>query len=286
MLFWAGNFVLGRGVAGHVPPIALSWFRWIFAFLILFPFTFSYVVKDWPVIRQNIPVIILLGVLGVGCFNTFAYIGLNHTTAINALTMQSSGPVLIMLVAFFFFGEKVSRIQMLGILISLPGVLSIIAKGDWEILANMSLNIGDAWVLTAITCWAFYTVLLRLKPDIHWLSFASITFGVGSLFVTPFFIGEMILVKVPTFDVTTFLAVLYVSVFPSILAYIFYSRGVELIGASRAGAFLHLVPMFGGALAILLLGEVLKPYHIIGFSLIMIGVFLASRTGTKVSANR
>lgn len=281
-LFWAGNFVLGRGVAGHVPPIALSWFRWIFAFLIIMPFTLSYVRKDWNVIKKNIPVLAMLGIFGVGSFNTLAYIGLNHTTAINALILQTSGPVLIMIGAYLALKEHVTPLQILGILLSIPGVVIIIARGDLSILSQMSLNIGDAWIVAAMISWAIYTILLRFRPNIHFLSLAFITFAIGALFVTPFFIAEIAAGKVIILDKTTALSVLYVSIFPSTLAYLFYNRGVELIGPNRAGAFLYVVPLFGAALAIALLGEQLKFYHAIGLGLIVAGVWLTSKqTGTK-----
>lgn len=281
-LFWAGNFVLGRGVAGHVPPIALSWFRWIFAFLIIMPFTLSYVRKDWNVIKKNIPVLAMLGIFGVGSFNTLAYIGLNHTTAINALILQTSGPVLIMIGAYLALKEHVTPLQILGILLSIPGVVIIIARGDLSILSQMSLNIGDAWIVAAMISWAIYTILLRFRPNIHFLSLAFITFAIGALFVTPFFIAEIAAGKVIILDKTTALSVLYVSIFPSTLAYLFYNRGVELIGPNRAGAFLYVVPLFGAALAIALLGEQLKFYHAIGLGLIVAGVWLTSKqTGAK-----
>ncbi|MEM7620249.1 MAG: DMT family transporter [Pseudomonadota bacterium] len=281
-LFWAGNFVLGRGIAGHIPPIALSWFRWVFAFAILLPFTLPYLRKDWPVIKQNIPILTFLGVLGVGSFNTLAYIGLNDTTAINALILQTSGPALIMIGAFATFGERVSYIQFIGLLIALPGVLIIILKGELTVLSQMSLNTGDIWIFVAMVSWTIYTILLRFRPQIHAFSLASVTFGIGALFVTPFFLGEMLYGHVITFDTTTLLSVAYVAIFPSTLAYIFYNRGVELIGPNQAGAFLYIVPLFGAVLAILLLGETLQTYHLWGFLIIFIGVWMISHHKNKV----
>lgn len=282
-LFWAGNFVLGRAVAGHVPPIALSWCRWFFAFMIIFPFTISHLKNDWPVIKKNIPVLIMLGVFGVGCFNTFAYIGLNDTTAINALILQTSGPVLIVILAVFLFKDRISYIQLLGLFLAIPGVLIIILKGDLSALYQMSLNVGDVWIFAAMASWAVYTNILRFKPQIHWLSVTAVTFAIGVVFVTPFFIGEMAMGRVLSFDVTTLLAVGYVCIFPSILAYIFYNRGVELIGANRAGSFLYVVPLFGTGLAILLLGETLQLYHLVSLVLIMFGVWLASKKNKNIT---
>ncbi len=276
-LLWAGNFVLGRGVAGHVPPIALSWCRWTFAFLILFPFATKQIQKDWPVIRTNLPILILLGTLGVGSFNMLAYTGLNYTTAINGAILQSSCPVLIAVIGFLVFREKLSWLQAFGITLSLTGVLTVIAQGDIDVLRSFALNRGDAWLFAAMIVWAIYTVFLRLRPKIHWLSFAATTFLVGAVIVTPFFIVEHVSSQQLKWDVETLLAILYVAIFPSVLAYIFFNRGVELIGANRGGVFMHLVPFFVTALAIIFLGENLRLFHVIGFVLILSGVWLAAR---------
>ena len=276
-LFWAGNFVLGRGVSGHIPPIALSWFRWVFAFCLILPFTIQQVRQDWDIIKANIPNLAFLGILSVGTFNTLAYIGLNYTTAINGLVLQSSGPILIAIFGFFIFSDKISRLQVLGIIASLIGVFIVIFKGDIYALQKLTLNVGDIWVFAAMVTWAIYTVFFRTRPPIHWKSFIAVTFGIGAIAITPFFIGEQMLGAELHFDMKTYLSLAYVSIFPSTLAYLFYNRGVELIGANRAGVFLHMVPLFGTVMAIVLLGEALHLFHVLGFALILSGVWLASK---------
>ncbi|MGH1350748.1 MAG: DMT family transporter [Methyloligellaceae bacterium] len=276
-LFWAGNFVLARGVSGHFPPIALAWFRWTLAFMIILPFTIGQVRKDWPIIKKHIPVLITLGVLGVGSFNTLSYIGLTHTTAINALILQSSGPILIAILAFLIFRDKVTRLQMIGILTSLIGVSIVILKADIQTLAQLTFNVGDIWVFAAMVCWAVYTVFLRYRPSIHWKSLAAVTFFIGAVFVTPFYIWEHTNVAQVNFDIESLLSIGYVCIFPSVLAYIFYNRGVELIGPNRAGAYLHMGPFFGSFMAIIFLGEKIELFHIIGLSLILTGVIMTSK---------
>lgn len=276
-LFWAGNFIIGRGVHGHVPPIALAWLRWFFATLIVLPFAWPHLRRDWPVIRKNWPILVFLGVLGAGLFNTISYFSLNFTTAINAVVMQSSVPVLIVLATFLLFGDRIRPRQLLGVAISLTGVLTMVARGDLSVLAGLTFNSGDLGLLTAMAIWAVYTACLRKRPKIHWLSFIAVTFTVAIALNTPLFIAEHLSGWRLQFDRQTLLSVVYVSIFPSLLAYIFYNRGVELIGANRAGVFNHLVPFFGAALAILLLGETPQLYHAAGIALILSGVTLAAR---------
>ena len=278
-LFWAGNIVLGRGVHEHIPPIALAWTRWCFATLIILPFALSHLKRDWPVIRANLPVLLFLGVIGVGAFNTLSYTALNYTTALNALILQSSGPILIVLASFMIFGERISLRQGLGIATSLAGVLFMVARGDFTVLAGFELNLGDLLLIAAIVLWGLYTACLRMRPPIHWLSFTAITFATGVLVNAPFFIWEHVSVRQLHADAQTIAAIAYVSIFPSVLAYIFFNRGVELIGANRAGVCLHLVPLFGAILAIALLGEEPRAYHLIGIALILTGVTLTARKG-------
>lgn len=276
-LFWAGNYVLGRGVHGEVPPVALAWLRWTLATAVILPFAWPHLKRDWPMIRASWRIIVFLGVLGAGLFNTISYISLNYTNAINAVVLQSSVPVLIVIATFAMFGDRIRPMQLLGVVISLCGVLTMVARGDLSVLAQFTFNSGDLGLLVAMVIWAIYTACLRKRPDIHWLSFIAATFAVAVLLNTPLFIIEHMSGWHLRLEAQTFFAMLYVAFFPGLLAYIFYNRGVELIGANRAGVFNHLVPFFGAALAILLLGETPRLYHGAGLALILAGVTLAAR---------
>ena len=278
-LFWAGNFIVGRGMHEHVPPIALAWARWCLATLIVMPFAIPYLQRDWPVIRANLPILFFFGTIGVGAFNSLSYSGLNYTTALNAVILQSSGPVLIVLASAIFFGDRVSLRQSVGIAISIIGVLWMVARGDLSLLKDFELNLGDFLILAALALWGLYTAFLRKRPTIHWLSFIAATFLIGFLVNTPFYVWEHATGRHLHFDTETAAAVAYVAIFPSVLAYIFYNRGVELIGANRAGVCLYLVPLFGTVLAITLLNEEPHAYHLIGIVLIVAGVTLAARKG-------
>ena len=276
-LFWGGNFVLGRGIADHIPPIALSCLRWSFATLILAPFAIEQTRKDWSEITANWPIILFLAIIGGGSFNTMTYIGLGHTTALNALIIQSAAPVLIAIAAYLVFSERLSPRQLIGISISLIGVLWVISAGDMTRLQSLSLNPGDLIILFAFATWAIYTIYLRKRPDIHWTSFILMLSLIAALVNIPFWIFEHFTMRQIEPTMTTLLTVSYVAIFPSVLALIFFNRSVELIGANRTGVFIHLVPLFGTILAIAVLGEELKPFHIIGFALIITGVIFAAR---------
>ncbi len=277
MLFWAGNSVVARGVHELVPPLTLAWIRWTIAGMIILPLAWPHLKRDLPTIRRHWPIVVLLGALGNGSFVSLYYIGVSKTTAINSLIINSAVPILIPIAAFIIFQETITRLQAGGITVSFLGVLTVLTKGDPALLATLQLNEGDLWILCAMMVWATYTSLLRKQPRMHWLSFATITFWVAAALNFPLFVGEMLAGRHLQPTLHAFLAIAYVSTLPSVVAQIFYIRSVGLIGASRAGSFMHLIPFFGAILAILFLGESLHLYHLGGFALILTGVWLASR---------
>jgi drug/metabolite transporter (DMT)-like permease len=278
MLFWAGNAVIGRFVAGHVPPVALTWMRWTLALAILLPVAWPHLRRDLPVVRRHLPIMVLISLPGITGYNTMAYIGLQYTEALNGILLQSTAPLLIALWSFMLFSERLTARQVAGILISMAGVILIITRADPGILFGLSFNIGDLWILAAMASYSLYSALLRLRPGIHWMSFICVTFFLGNVMLTPVFIWEMSTGYMPRFDIVTALSVLYTAVFASLLAYIFYNRGVELIGANRSGPFFHLIPLFGVVLAFIFLGERLQLFHVFGFVAILAGIILAART--------
>jgi drug/metabolite transporter (DMT)-like permease len=279
-LFWAGNLVLGRLVAGQVPPIALAFGRWVGAFLLLIGFAWPHMKPDWPQIRAHPFLLSLLSLTGVGLYNTLAYWGLQYTEALNVLLIQSTGPLLIGVWTALLFRDVMSRAQLGGVALSLLGVAAIVTRGDLAAIANVRLNVGDACVLVAMVLYALYSALLRLKPAMHWLSFLTSTVALGVIFLIPAVALEMASGRVIAFNAMTAGAIAYTAVFPAAVASIFYIRGVELIGANRAGPFFHLMPVFGAAMAILLLGERPQPYHAVGFALVIAGVVVAARSRT------
>lgn len=274
-LFWSGNFVLGRAVHEHIPPIALAFFRWAGAFVIVLGFAWPHLKRDWPVLRAQPGKVALLSLLGVATFNSMVYFGLNTTTVMNAVLLQSTMPLLIVLGSFVIYREPVRKVQMLALLISLAGVAVIISHGSLQALLALSLRPGDGIVFLAVVFYALYSVLLRRRPQVHPLSFCAATFALGSLMLLPVYVVEHVGYRQIQFDGPTALALVYVMVFPSLLAYLCFNRAVELIGANRAGQYLHLMPVFGTLLAAVFLGERLQAFHVLGAVLIAAGILLA-----------
>ena len=277
VLFWAGNFILGRAFHNDIPPIALAFWRWAIASLLIIGPAFRHLRRDWPEILRHWPAVLLLSAIGIAAFNTLAYSGLQYTQAINAFLIQSLMPVMIVIFSFFIFGEKVRSIQAVGILVSLCGAASIISRGQINVLFDLQFNRGDMMVLAAILCYAGYSVMLRKRPQVHPLSFIAVTFWLGTIMLLPLYLWEHLTVRSLHPDTPTLLVICYVAIFPSIISYLCFNRGVELVGANRAGLFIHLMPVFGSLMAIIFLGENFLWYHAAGIGLIATGICLATR---------
>lgn len=278
-LFWSGNFVLGRAVRDAVPPVALAFWRWAGGFLIVLPFAWPFLARDLAVFRRHWRIVLLLSALGVASFNTLVYLGLGRTTAINGLLIQSVMPLAIIAASFLLFGERINVWQALGLALSLAGITAIVARGDLATLAALDLNPGDLLIFLAIVAYGLYTTLLRRRPLVHPLSFLAVTFALGALMLAPLHLFEHLTTRQLSFNATSLGATAYVALFPSVLAYLCYNRGVELIGANRAGQFVHLMPVFGSLMAVAFLGESFRLFHAIGIALIFGGIVLAARKG-------
>ncbi len=274
---WALNIVLGRYVAGHFPPVALSFLRWGVAFLIILPLAWPYLKRDWPAIRRHLPLLTVLAITGTSAYNTMAYWGLQYTQAINALLTQSTAPLLIALWTFAMYGDRLTARQVAGILISLAGVIVILCRGDIEVLRSISFNRGDIWFFAALVIFAFYSALMKKRPAMHPLSFLAFSMGWGTFWLTPLLFWELSSGRVAPFDIASALTLVYVAIFPSIVAYICYNRALELIGPNRVGALYPLIVAFGAAFAILLLGERPQMFHLVGSVLVLGGAYIAAR---------
>jgi drug/metabolite transporter (DMT)-like permease len=279
-LFWAGNIVLARFVAGHVPPMTLSCVRWIGAFILLWPFAKEHLRRDWPVLRANLPLMLLLSATGFAFNNAASYLALQYTEALNALLIQSSAPLFVAIWALLLFGVRLTWAQFAGIVISLAGVLTIILRGDPSALATIRFNKGDLLFAGAVLAFGLYSAVMTKRPTTHPLSLIAFTMGCGAILLVPLAAWEITSGFAPKTDLLTTATLAYVVIFPSTLAYLCFNRGIALVGPNRAAPFLHLVPVFGSAMAIVLLGEALKPFHVIGYVLVLAGVVIASRRGS------
>lgn len=277
-LFWGGNIVIGRYAAGHVPPLALSFIRWTIAFFIVIGFAWPYLKRDWPTIRKHLGIMLLLTLLGIAIYNFLAYWALQHTQAINALLLTSSHPLVVAVCAFVLYREKLTIWQAIGVAISLCGVLTVLTRGDLTVLRTIEFNIGDVAFFIAVVIYAVYATLLQSRPKgIEQISFLTFTMGAGALFLAPVFAADLTMGSTLKFDLKTVLILGYIVLFPSLLAYLFFNRGNELIGPNRAAPFYHLIPVFGSALAIVFLGEKPELFHAVGYGLVLLGILIGTR---------
>jgi drug/metabolite transporter (DMT)-like permease len=276
-LFWAGNIVLGRYAAGHVPPMTLSCIRWIGSFVMLLPFAWPHLRTDWPALRARLPLMVVLSATGFAINNALSYWALQYTQALNALLIQSSGPLFVALWSLLLFGVRLTWAQFAGIAISLAGVLTIILHGDIGALASIQFNKGDMMLAGALLAFGLYSALMPRRPVTHQLSLLTFTTAGGALLLLPFSIWEFSTGLTLKFDALTLMMVIYVVIFPSTLAYLCFNRGIAMIGPNRAAPFFHLMPVFGSVMAIVLLGEQPRLFHLVGYLLVLAGVVIASR---------
>ena len=277
-LFWAGNIVLARYVAGHVPPLTLSCIRWIGTFLMLWPFARTHLARDWRTLLAHWPLLLLLALTGFAVNNALSYWAMQYTQALNGLLIQSSAPLFVALWSLALLGVRLSVGQLTGIAMSLTGVLVILLRGDLGALGAIQFNRGDLMFASALLVFGLYSAVMTRRPAVHQLSLISCCTAMGAVLLLPLAIWEYSSGSVLTPDLLSIATLGYVVVFASALAYLFFNRGISLIGPNRAAPFLHLVPLFGSVLAIVLLGEELKAFHLAGYALVIGGVIVASRS--------
>jgi drug/metabolite transporter (DMT)-like permease len=276
-LCWSGNHLLGRAIAGHVPPLTISTLRWLLAAAVLYPFVRPHLAKDWPLIRERFGVMVFLSLIGGGMFGALQFVALQMTTALNVSVMNSLGPVMIAIAAAVMFRDRLTGGQFAGILISLAGVMVIITKFDTGALTRLTFNIGDLLALFNMVLWGVYSASLRWRPKIHPASFMFMFSLISGVALTPVMAWEYSTGFVLQPTLLTFYAIAQAVLFSTIAAFMLWTRGVELIGPNRAGVFLHLIPIYSALLTGALLGEPLRFYHVVGFVLILAGVWCASR---------
>ncbi len=273
-LCWAGNIVLARGVAELIPPVAFAFWRWTLAFALILPFTLRQLARDRREIGRRWKMMFLLSLLGISSFNTLLYTAVHTTTAINGALIQSIMPAVIVLLSLMLYREKIASRQLAGVVLCILGAALIVLRGDLKTLLAMSFVQGDLLMVIAVSVYGLYSVLLRRRPAIHPLSFLTATFALGAAGLFPAYLAELAVTGpfAPGRDIV--LSILYVAVFPSIVAYFCWNRGVELVGPNRAGLFINLIPAFASLLSVGLLGESIQLYHIGGMGLIAGGMAL------------
>lgn len=276
-LFWGGNSVAGKMAVGHVSPMMLTTLRWVFALVVILALMTPQIRRDWDKIRKHWLQLLAYGAIGFTTFNALLYSALKYTSAINAVILQAGIPMLIFLFNFVLFRTRASIAQVIGFTVTLIGVLVTAAHGDISSLLTLEFNFGDALMIIACVVYAGYTVALRYKPTMHWQSFiATPAFG-ALLSALPLLFWEIGTGTAIAPDPTGWIIVLYAAIFPSLMSQVLYVRGVEMIGANRAGLFINAIPVFGTLLSVLLIGETFHLFHLVALLLVLGGIAIAER---------
>jgi drug/metabolite transporter (DMT)-like permease len=278
MLSWSGNAIVGRALAGVVPPFGLSLMRWTIAFVAVIPFAAAEILQKREIIFHRWRFLLALGLLGLTICNSLGYLGLQWTTAINSGLINSAGPMLTLLAAFIVHRERAAPLQILGVCISLAGVLVIVLRGDLGAIVHLEINIGDIALLVGVSAWSVYTVLLRRAPrELSPVALLAVLFAIGGLTVLPLHLIESWFGRTLPETGNALLGYLYVGLFPAVIAFFGWNRGVVALGANRASLFSHLMPLFSAGLAYAFLDERIAGYHLAGAALIFCGIVLANR---------
>jgi drug/metabolite transporter (DMT)-like permease len=278
VLLWSGNLVVGRARREVLPPIAFNFWRWTVALAILLPFAWRELIAARQVIRREWKILTLLAATGITTFHSAVYTGLSQTEAINGALYFATSPLFFVLLTWLLFGQRVSWRQALGVAASMLGAAIVIARGDLTALAGLQLAASDLWLLLAVVLWALYSVLLQRRPaDLPPLALLAATMVIGLALLAPLYALELAAGRHMTLGLESLLGIGYVSLFASVIAYIFWNRGVREVGPNPAGVMLNLMPVFGAGLAVALLGERLAGHHWLGAALVLAGILLAGR---------
>ena len=283
-LFWSGNFIVGKAASlFEIPPFTLNFYRWTFAWLILAPFTLKEIIEKKNYILENIKLIAILGITSITIFNSIVYYSLNFTQVISGVLMISTIPVMIIIFCWLFKIEKTNFYQILGVIFSLSGVFVIITKANLVVLLNLNFNKGDLWMVVAMFSWAMYSALLRKKKfELSQLSLLQTIITAGLIFLLPAYLIEFALGYRASIHLPFILTLSYVVLFPGLASFIFWIKGISIIGSNRSGIFLHLMPIFSTILAMLIFKEKFMIYHLIGAILIVAGIILSSRVKKNI----
>ncbi len=281
---WSGNFIIARALNGSIPPVSLAFWRWLVAVLVILPFAWKSFIAEWDIVRKNLPYLALAALLGVTAFNTLVYFAGRTTTALNIGLISVTFPVFIVFFSWVFFKEAITFNKGVGILLVLAGVVFLVTKGSLARLLGISFALGDLWALLAAIDFAVYSILLKHKPKgLGLWAFQLSAFFLGFLFLVPFFIWETLTNPPVVFDAKIILSILYVGIFASFAAFLFWSKAVAALGPARAGMVYYTLPAFSGILAFALLGETITPTYVFSVLLIAAGIVTANRTGAKPS---
>lgn len=281
-MLWGGNFVIGRAISDQVPPLTLAFLRWVVAVVVFLPLAWKEMAANKQEIKQCWKSLVLMGLTGVAGFNTLVYIGLHHTTSINASVVNTLTPLIILVLSYFLLKEPLLYNQLFGLVLSISGVFLILSKGSLDILVTLSFNIGDLIVFIAVLLWGVYSIIIKYNSGrIPLYSSLAIPMVIGMFALLPFSLWELFIAgQEVIWSMSSIAAVIYVGIFASVVAFLSWNKAVSLIGPGKAGIFLSLIPLFTTIFAITFIGETLKWYQIAGGIMAVAGIYLSTRIQT------
>jgi len=285
VLCWAGNFVIGRWLRYSAPPVALTFWRWTVALVVLAPLTLSHLRHQWTAIRRSWKILCLLALFATVLQHIPIYWGLRETTATNAALLNATSPIFIALASVLFLGTRISALAVFGTLVSFAGVLVIVSRGSLDVLRTFELNSGDAWILLSALSWAGYTVCLRWRPaELRGLDLLTVVATISVIMLAPLCVIEAMAGRVLVLTAASIVGIAYVGIVASVLAYISWNHGVAQVGPARAGPFMYLMLVYTPILSILFLGERIEPFHLAGAALIIAGIYLTTARANRTEA--
>jgi drug/metabolite transporter (DMT)-like permease len=287
VLFWSGNWVVGRGFRAEIPPVALAFWRWMIALACVLPLAWPHRKDAWPVLREHFWLLLALGLLGVTGYNTLAYFGLQTTTATNGVLLNSFIPIVIIGLACLFLGKRLHWLEAVGVSVSLAGVTVIVAHGELARLATLTFNPGDLWIMVSVFVWAGYTLLLQRRPaSLHPMLLLALLTIIGVVGLLPFYLWELAQGRVIHATLPALAGITYCGILPAFLGYVFWNRAVAQVGGATAGLFIHLMPVATPLLSALFLGERPQGYHFVGMLLIISGIFVSTRPASPAHTEK
>jgi len=283
---WSGNVAIARGLFEDIPPVTLAFWRWVVAVIVALPFGLKALIAEWGALKKSLPYLILTSILGISLFNTLLYIAGRSTTAINLSLISITFPIFVIILSRIFFRETISLYRWIGILLVISGIILLITKGHPARLLDISFAVGDVWMLIAALVWALYGILIKQKPpELSNWSFQIATFILGLIFLFPFYIWEYLTVPPVDFTPKVVAAILYIGIFASVVAFVFWIKAIATIGPSKTGVVYYTMPLFSGALAFLFLNEQIGALHLFTGLMIVVGILIANREKHKPEIN-
>jgi len=278
-MIWGGNFVIGRAISDQVPPLTLAFLRWVVAVTIFLPFVWKEIIANKQVIKQHWKALLLMALTGVAAFNTLVYVGLHHTTSINASLLNTITPLIIIVLSYFILKESLVYNQFFGLVLSITGVFLILSQGSLNILLTLSFNIGDLIIFVAVVLWGVYSIVIKYNSgQIPLYTSLAVSMIIGMFILLPFSLWELFIANQEiVWSASSIAAIIYVGVFASIVAFLSWNKAVSLIGPGKAGIFLSLIPIFTTIFAIIFIGETLTWYQVIGGILAVSGIYLSTK---------